>query len=397
MQYPLISTKSFCRALRAATMAATAALLAACSGAGGGPGGGAPAAAGMLRLALTDAPGCGFDHVYVTVEKVRIHMSSTAEPADGGWTEFALSPVRRVDLLTLTNGALLELGATALPSGHYGQLRLVLAASTTASGLIPNSVVPAGALGELALGIPSGQQSGVKIASSFDVTAGETADLIVDFDACKSVASAGQAGAYQLRPAIAVMRRRAGGIQGKLASVLAAGNTTVSAQQEGAAVRSTRPDSSGNFSIPFLQPGTYTLVITADGHATGVVTGVPVGTAMTAVSSAASEIALPASSMADISGIVSQSAAADAMPEVTTVVTDAQVRASQSLASGESIEVRSRPVDGVLGSYRLSVPKAPLVKAAYASSNALSFAPDASDGARYSIDIMVPEEPQTTQ
>src|SRR6478672_11429948 len=112
----------------ACTLIASA--LAACSGGGSSTATSlAPASAslGTLKLALTDAPACGFDHVYVTIDKVRVHPSSTAQDTDTGWSEIPVSPARRIDLLTLTNGALEELGAAALPPGAYAQMRLVLA------------------------------------------------------------------------------------------------------------------------------------------------------------------------------------------------------------------------------------------------------------------------------
>jgi len=31
-----------------------------------------------MRFALTDAPGCGLDHVWVTVEKISVNQSSSA-------------------------------------------------------------------------------------------------------------------------------------------------------------------------------------------------------------------------------------------------------------------------------------------------------------------------------
>src|SRR5512139_3328268 len=64
-----------------ATLAALA-LLAAC----GGGGGDSPAADGTLRLSLTDAPSCGYDNAHVTVQKVRVHKSSSAGDADAGWS-----------------------------------------------------------------------------------------------------------------------------------------------------------------------------------------------------------------------------------------------------------------------------------------------------------------------
>jgi len=45
---------------------------------------------GTLRLALTDAPACGFDTVFITIEKVRVHKSGSAmEQILAGWEEFA--------------------------------------------------------------------------------------------------------------------------------------------------------------------------------------------------------------------------------------------------------------------------------------------------------------------
>ncbi|MGH7463390.1 MAG: DUF4382 domain-containing protein, partial [Longimicrobiales bacterium] len=101
------------RAARRACLVAASGILVACGGGGGG------AADGTLRVALTDAPSCGYDHVFVTVEKVRVHQSSTASDADSGWREILVSPARRIDLLTLTNGVLTELGSTPLPAGNY--------------------------------------------------------------------------------------------------------------------------------------------------------------------------------------------------------------------------------------------------------------------------------------
>src|ERR671913_567740 len=88
---------------------ATAALLAACGGGGSSGGGGVVITdAGILKLALTDAPACGYERINVTVQKVRVHQSSTAADADPGWSEVTLAPAQRIDLLSLTNGVVLE-------------------------------------------------------------------------------------------------------------------------------------------------------------------------------------------------------------------------------------------------------------------------------------------------
>ena len=85
----------------AGTTLAALTLLAAC----GGGGNDSPAppfatANGTLRLSLTDAPSCGYDHAFVTVEKVRVHKSASAGDDDAGWSEVVLAAPQRVDLLT---------------------------------------------------------------------------------------------------------------------------------------------------------------------------------------------------------------------------------------------------------------------------------------------------------
>ena len=65
------------RGIRAAHWIGTAALAAGLAACGGG-GGGTASGDGSLRVALTDAPSCGFDHVWVTIERVRVNQSSTA-------------------------------------------------------------------------------------------------------------------------------------------------------------------------------------------------------------------------------------------------------------------------------------------------------------------------------
>ena len=190
------------RLIAAVVIAAGASLLAGCGGGGGGIGGtGSPE--GTMRLSITDAPACGYDEVNITIDRVRVHKSSSAVDADSGWSEVVLSPAKRVDLLSLTNGVLEELGQTALPAGKYTQMRLVLAPNT-GSNPFANSVVPTGSA-ETALTTPSGQQSGIKLNVNIDIVADKMADFVLDFDACKSVVKRGNSGQYNLKPVIAVI------------------------------------------------------------------------------------------------------------------------------------------------------------------------------------------------
>ena len=107
------------RALRALLLSA---FLAGC---GGGGGSADSSGSGTLGVSLTDAPACGFNAVNLTVRQVRVHQSSDASGDAGGWSEITLNPAREINLLDLTNGVLEYLGETALPAGHYTQLRLI--------------------------------------------------------------------------------------------------------------------------------------------------------------------------------------------------------------------------------------------------------------------------------
>lgn len=310
--------------------------LAAC---GGGSSGSADAGTGTLRMALTDAPACGYDAVNVTVQKVRVHQSSGAADADSGWSEIVLSSPRRVDLLKLTNGILDELGQTALPTGRYTQLRLVLA-SNDASNPLANSVVPTGGF-ETALKTPSGQQSGVKANISIDIATDKLADFVIDFDACKSVVAAGASGQYQLKPVVSVIPRYASGVSGYVHSSVVSPNTSVSLQQAGVVIKATTPDSTGKFSLQPVAPGNYTLVITASGRATAVVTGIPVAAeSITSLNTSVTAF----NPLPSMTGAVQGNAPADTF-----------VRAQQTVQGGVVVEVAGRFVDGA-GLYTYVLP-----------------------------------------
>jgi hypothetical protein len=272
-----------------------------------------------------------------------------------------------------------------LSAGRYSQVRLVLAENRPGDAMA-NAVQPTGG-NEVALATPSAQQSGLKLQAHLDVASGQTTDLLLDFDACKSIVNAGGSG-YILKPVIGLVPRVASTIQGVVTTTLSLGSTTVAAQQAGATVRATTPDASGNFSLPYLAQGTYTLVITSEGRATGVVTSVPAGTGTTVVSTAATAINLPTSSMAEVTGTVSASTLSGGNT-VTAPVTDANVRAMQSL-SGLPIEIRNQPVDAVLGTYQMRLPTAAAVKAAYAASGPLAFSPESATAGQYTVEAQAP-------
>jgi len=319
-------------------------VLLACGGGGGG--GGGIGGTGTMRIGLTDAPSCGYDEVNITIEKVRVHQSATAGDNDAGWSELVLNPVRRVDLLTLQNGVVESLGELPLTAGHYSQMRLVLAENDNATPLA-NSVVPTGE-DETALDTPSGQQSGLKINIDTVVNEGQVLDMVLDFDACKSVVKAGNSGKYKLKPviqAIPLVTTAGQGVVGYVDSTLPMGDTLVSVQVDGLPVKATAPDSNGKFVLYPVPAGTYDLVVSAPGRVTAVMTGVPTDTVdYTYVNSATVPIVPGTAPLGErlVTGTVSPATA--------------MVRAWQNLTGGPVVETGFAAVDSQTGAWSLSLP-----------------------------------------
>ncbi|MDF1482599.1 DUF4382 domain-containing protein [Extensimonas sp. H3M7-6] len=354
--------------LRNLKLAVGGILIAGLAACGGGGGDGGSAGTGTLRLAVTDAPACGYDAVNVTIQKVRVHQSISAGETDPGWSELTLNPAVRLDLLGLTNGVLYELGQLPLPTGKYTQMRLVLAANGGAQPLA-NSVWPTDGK-EVALKTPSGQQSGVKANINIDIGPNQMADFVLDFDACKSIVSAGASGQYLLKPVVAVIPRYISGVLGYVDPAVGGGVAGVSLQQsDGTIVKATTPDANGKFLLQPVAPGSYTLVMTAPGRTTAVVTGVPV-TAQTVTPIA--PIALPPPSGTATATV--------------TAPPDTLVRAMQPLTIGGTVEVAGQLVDGVTGGYSFLLPVAAPWVAAYAPApTALVFSPDNGAAAHYTL------------
>lgn len=254
------------------------------AGCGSGDGGAGGSQAGIVSVSLTDAPACGFDQVNVTVSKVRIHQSASADEQSAGWTDITINPPRKINLLSLNdptqpNFALETLGEAPLAAGHYTQLRLVLVPNPNGNNPpLANSVVLTGTTTEVPLDTPSAVQSGIKLIHQFTVGSGQRVDLLLDFDACHSIVQTGS-DKYILKPVIKVIPTVLNGIVGFVDPAILSKHVVVSAQRNnGEIVRAVMPNASlGKFFLAHLDPGDYDVVITADDHATAVITGVPVG------------------------------------------------------------------------------------------------------------------------
>lgn len=332
---------------------------------------------------MTDAPACGYEHVYVTVNKIRVHQSAAADGSELlGWRDLSI-PAQRIDLLSLTNGQLLELGSLPLPVGTYQQVRLMLAdnpSNPSPTNPLANALVMTGSTDEVPLSTPSAQQSGFKLKAFFEVQNGQVADMVLDFDACRSIVRAGASGRYNLKPVVAVIPRLSTAIEGYVDPSIAA-NVVVSTRDPDNNLRATVPNpTTGKFTLAYLPANTnYTVVVAGQDLTTAAITNVPVSpaTGITALNTAQTAILPAASAMASVTGVVSNTANA--------LLTEAVVSASQTLSTGQVLAVASTGVDVVNADFSLRLPLAAAVKATYVPGAALSFSTDGMVAGRYNL------------
>jgi len=259
-----------------------------CSG-----GGGSDSGTGTLSLSLTDAPTDGYQAIYVTIKEVRVHKAATetGEEEDvelvdeengdengNGWQTIPAFDTT-YNLLDLVNCTMAKLGvATLVEAGHYTQMRLILG-DTPDEGLNvleephphANYFIDNDGF-DHALKVPSGFQTGIKLVRGFNVIDEQTTDLILDFDASKSVVEAGNSGKWLLKPTIKVVDGDEYATVRGLVTVddegvdVGIGGVYVSAQSLDPDPNvGTITEEDGSYCL-VLDPGSYTLVAEKDGY-----------------------------------------------------------------------------------------------------------------------------------
>ena len=223
---------------------------------------------GTMNVQMTDAPG-DFQHVNLVVNEVAVQQAA----GNGGWEVLSSQP-RTVDVLTLRNGVFTTLGISQLPAGHYNQLRLKLGFGSNV--VVDNTMHP--------LRVPSGLQSGFKIAGSFDVPPQGRVDLGLDFDCARSIVANGD-GSYSLDPVVRcvlmnVPDAKPGGVHGVVAPSGVMASVFVIANND--TIASTLTGGDGQFTVALLPAGTYSVAVHAKaGYQDQTVAGVVVAQGQT--------------------------------------------------------------------------------------------------------------------
>ena len=199
---------------------------------------------GTLRISLTDAPG-DFEAVNITFSEISAHLNND-------WIT-VLGDDITVNLLEFSNGRSVVLGSADVPAGTYTQIRIKIDTAWVVVDRVKHD-----------LSVPSGAQTGLKLGPPFTITEGSTAELILDFDANRSIITTGPPSApksYKLKPRIRLISTAlTGSISGTVTNpehisvaFAIAGDDTVT---------STSVDkNSGEFMLAFLPEVPYTVSV----------------------------------------------------------------------------------------------------------------------------------------
>lgn len=215
---------------------------------------------GTVHVRMTDAP-ADYDEVNIVVEEVRIRQAD----CDGGngngkggsndcWTVISDGEAT-YDLLELQNGVFVTLATgRTVPAGEYEEIVLVLGEG---SNVVVDGVT-------YPLRVPGGEHRGIRIRGDFDVPDEGTANVLLDFDADRSIKKIGN-GQYMLQPFIRMVEGESSGeIHGMLEPAI---DAEIDVLQDDETIAGTTPDDEGSFRIAALPAGTYDVRIdVGEGH-----------------------------------------------------------------------------------------------------------------------------------
>lgn len=251
---------------------------------------GAAGGKGSLTISLTDASAGRWSAVYVSIDSIEVCLPEGEKAVDGTpaaadechWQTVA-APEATYNLLELVNGVSESLGSAELPVGVYRQLRLMI--DTLPDEGINRFAQPHPYANYLVgqqqepypLNVPSGVQSGVKLTGEFEIIENKDTELILDFDAQRSIVTAGANEKFSLKPVVKIMNtkdvRRLSGVVYEVqdGNEIALAAATVSAQRTGdtsglTVETATQTDDTGGYQLLLEKNSEYTIVVFSNRH-----------------------------------------------------------------------------------------------------------------------------------
>lgn len=209
---------------------------------------------GTFKAYMTDSPG---DYRSLNVQIVRVEAFIEGK----GWVVLN-NEARTVDVLTLTNGATMELAATSNMKAHaglYTKLRIVFGDEHRLS---LNAAGALGIGGVTGSGIVTADlqflgSKSVEIEIDERVNARNGAEILLDFNVAKSVYQ--EADHFVLAPAITLVHDAMTGVRGEVRGAASAAVTL----SNGANTYGTYINAQGEFLLRGLEEGVYDLVVVA--------------------------------------------------------------------------------------------------------------------------------------
>jgi len=199
---------------------------------------------GYLSIFLTDSP-AAYDSVIIEFSEISAHI-------DSEWIILKRRP-ERIDLLDWSNGEIFLLAANNVPIGNLTQTRINI---DTASVGINGQVY--------GLTIPSGSESGLKLGININIREGNTYQMILDFDATRSIVPQGSKTnpkGYILMPRIRIINQAvSGSVSGTVLNVESM-PTAYAISGTDTITTTIIERTSGFFKLAFLPENSYTIIV----------------------------------------------------------------------------------------------------------------------------------------
>ncbi len=257
---------------------------------------------GQLRLLLSDSPVDDADEVNLRVARVEVRRVTDT---GSEWVVLWRGD-REFDLLSLQNERTAVLADNVLRVGTYDEIRLILAEGSGSPIGAPGYRSPCDIVIDgvsYPIKVPSGEQSGLKMKGEIEIKRDTLTLILIDFNVRTSVVQRGKRMEFLLKPVVKMYPVQiSGSISGDVtddADDSALAGVTISAQQDGNEMLSTRTASDGSYKLIPLREGLYDVVASKTGYAPEVIEDVRVARER---DTADQDFALEASDSGKISG-----------------------------------------------------------------------------------------------